>query len=153
MSKFIEDATKAIKESSLTSSVYIGCDSKRFRKHGRWFARYVTVIIIHKDSSKGCVLFHDTNVLDDYSTTSNPKMRLINEVMFAVNAAHEVMPVIGDRHFELHVDVNPNPKYKSSVAVKEAMGYVYGTLGIEAKIKPDAFAAMHAADHLVRLGG
>jgi predicted RNase H-related nuclease YkuK (DUF458 family) len=40
--------------------------------------------------------------------------------------------------------------YKSNVAVKEALGYVKGTLGIDAKIKPDSFAATHAADHVVR---
>jgi predicted RNase H-related nuclease YkuK (DUF458 family) len=153
VSTFIEKATRAIIESSQESSVYVGCDSKRFRKSGRWYARYVTVIIVHRDSSKGCVLFHESNVLEDYSTIKNPKMRLINEVMFAVNAAHEIMPYVGNRKFELHIDVNPNPKYKSNPAVKEALGYVMGTLGIEAKIKPHAFAAMHAADHLVRLGG
>jgi predicted RNase H-related nuclease YkuK (DUF458 family) len=60
------------------------------------------------------------------------------------------MEDVGDRHFEVHIDINPNPRYKSNVAVKEALGYVKGNLGIDAKIKPDAFAAMHAADHLVR---
>lgn len=153
MSEFIEKAKRAILESSQTSSVYIGCDSKKFRKHGRWFARYVTVIIIHRDSSKGCILFHDTQVLEDFSAPKQPKVRMLNEVMFAVNAAHEVLPEIGSRHWELHVDINPNPKYRSNAAVKEALGYVRGNLGVEAKIKPEAFAAMHAADHLVRLGG
>lgn len=153
VSKFIESAKAAILESSKESSIYVGCDSKRFKKNGRWFARYMTVIIIHMDSSKGCKLFHESNVLEDFGGTKSPKQRLLNEVMFAVNAAYDVMPVIGDRHWELHVDINPNPRYKSNAAVKEALGYVRGNLGIDAKIKPDAWAAMHAADHLVRLGG
>lgn len=152
MSKFIEEATQAILESSQESSVYIGCDSKRFKKNGRWFARYMTVIIVHLDSSKGCKLFHESHVLEEYGEGKNPKQRLLTEVMFAVNAAHEIMPVVGSRHWELHIDINPNPRYKSNVAVKEALGYVQGNLGVQAKIKPDAFAAMHAADHLVRIG-
>jgi hypothetical protein len=147
---WIENAREAIRTSSPESSVYIGCDSKRFKRRGLWYARYMTVIIVHRDSSKGCQLFHDEQVLQDWGETKSPKQRLLNEVMFAVNTATEIMEDVGDRHFEVHIDINPNPRYKSNVAVKEALGYVKGNLGIDAKIKPDAFAAMHAADHLVR---
>lgn len=147
---YIERAKEAILSSSPESSVYIGTDSKRFKRNGLWYARYMTVIIVHRDSSKGCQLFYDAQIMQDWGSDKSPKQRLLNEVMFAVNAAFEVLDVIGDRHYEVHLDLNPNQKYKSSVAVKEALGYVRGNLGIEAKIKPDAFAAMHAADHLVR---
>lgn len=146
---YIDDARAAIRASSLDSSVYIGSDSIRFKKNGLWYAKYSTVIIVHKDSNKGCTLFHDSVVLQDFGVI---KQRMLNEVMFAVNAALEVLEDIGERHFELHIDINPSPKHKSNVAVKEALGYVRGNLGIEAKIKPYAFAAMHAADHLVRQG-
>lgn len=149
---YIEVAREAIRESSQESSIYVGCDSKRFKRNGLWYARYMTVIIVHKDSSKGCQLFHDSQILQDWSSDKSPKQRLLNEVMFVVNTAMEIVEAVGERHMEVHLDINPNPKYKSQVAVKEAMGYVRGQLGMEAKIKPDAFAAMHAADHLVRLG-
>lgn len=147
---FIDDAREAIKASSAESSIYIGCDSIRFKKHGLWHAKYSTVVIVHMDSKKGCKLFHASEILPDYGVI---KQRMLNEVMFAVNAATELIDDIGDRHFEIHIDINPNPKHKSNVAVKEALGYVKGNLGIDAKIKPHAFAAMHAADHLVRMGG
>jgi predicted RNase H-related nuclease YkuK (DUF458 family) len=80
----------------------------------------------------------------------NIKQRLLTEVQFAVATATEVIDVLGKRHMEIHLDINPNPKHKSSVAVKEALGWVKGSLGIDAKIKPDSFAATHAADHVVR---
>lgn len=147
---WIEEAKEAIQASSPESSVYIGCDSKRFKRKNVWHARYMTVIIVHKDSSKGCQLFYNEQVLQDWSETKSPKQRLLNEVMFCVNAALEVVEIIGERHYEVHLDLNPSQKYKSNAAVKEALGYVRGNLGVEAKIKPDAFAAMHAADHLVR---
>ena len=150
MSNYIDNAKEAIRNSSEQSSIYIGCDSKRFKRKGLWYARYMTVIIVHRDSSKGCQLFYDSQILQDWGQDKSPKQRLLNEVMFAVNAATEVLEVIGDRHMEIHIDINPNPKYKSNVAVKEALGYVKGNLGLDAKIKPHAFAAMHAADHLVR---
>jgi len=147
---WIDQAKECILASSPESSVYIGCDSKRFKRRGLWYARYMTVIIVHRDSSKGCQLFYDSQILQDWGSDKSPKQRLLNECMFCVNAALDVRDVIGNRHYEVHLDINPNQKYKSSVAVKEACGYVMGNLGIEAKIKPNAFAAMHAADHLVR---
>jgi len=146
---YIDDARAAIRASSQESSIYIGTDSQRYKKNGLFYAKYSTVVIVHMDSSKGCKLFHNSVSMQDYG---NIKQRMLNEVMFAVNAATELLDDIGTRHFEIHIDVNPNPKHKSNVAVKEALGYVKGNLGIDAKIKPHAFAAMHAADHMVRQG-
>jgi predicted RNase H-related nuclease YkuK (DUF458 family) len=143
----IEEAKKAILDSSPESSVYIGCDSIRFRKNKMWYAKYSTVIIVHMESKKGCRLFHDSVDMPDYG---NLKQRLLTEVQYAVTVATEIIDVLGDRHMEIHLDINPNPKHKSSVAVKEALGWVKGSLGIDAKVKPSAFAATPAADHAVR---
>lgn len=142
-----EEAKTAIVQSSKESSVYIGCDSIRFKKNGQWWAKYSTVIIVHKDSKHGCQIYHQTEDMPDYG---NLKQRLLTEVQYAVSAALEVMDVIGDRRLEIHLDVNPNPKHKSNVAVKEALGWVRGSLGIDAQIKPYSWAATHAADHVVR---
>ena len=143
----IEKARKAIQESSSTSSIYIGADSIRHKRGDKWYARYSTVVILHIDSKHGCKLFHRQVDIPDYG---NLKQRLLTEVGYAIEAASELLDVIGERHLEIHIDINPNPRYKSSVAVKEALGYVKGSLGIDAKIKPSSWAATHAADHLVR---
>jgi predicted RNase H-related nuclease YkuK (DUF458 family) len=143
----IEEAKKAILGSSQSSSIYIGCDSIRFRKNKQWYAKYSTVVIVHMDSKKGCRLFHESIDMPDYG---NLKQRLLTEVQMAVTTATEIIDVIGDRHLEIHLDINSDPKHKSSVAVKEALGWVKGSLGLDAKIKPSAFAATHAADHAVR---
>lgn len=143
----IEEAKELIATSSPQSSVYIGCDSIRYRKNNQWYAKYSTVIIVHMDSKHGCRLFHESHDLPDYG---NLKQRLLTEVNYAVAAATEIIDILGDRHMEVHLDINPNPKHKSSVAVKEALGWVKGSLGIDAKVKPDSFAATHAADHVVR---
>ena len=142
-----EEAKQAILESSRQSSVYVGCDSIRFKKNKQWYAKYSTVVIVHVDSKKGCKLFHESVDMPDYG---NLKQRLLTEVQFAVQAASEIIEVLGDRHMEIHLDINPNPKHKSNVAVKEALGWVRGSLGMDAKIKPASFAATHAADHAVR---
>lgn len=143
----IEEAKQAILDSSKESSVYIGCDSVRFKKNNMWYAKYSTVVIIHMDSKHGCRLFHESVDMPDFG---NLKQRLLNEVQMAVMAATEIVDVLGERHMEIHLDINPNPKHKSSVAVKEALGWVKGSLGLDAKIKPASFAATHAADHAVR---
>ena len=143
----IEEAKKAIINSTPQSSVYIGCDSIRFRKNKQWYAKYSTVVILHMDTKKGGRIFHSSVDMPDYG---NLKQRLLMEVQLAVTTATEIVDVIGDRHFEIHLDINPNQNHKSSVAVKEALGWVKGSLGMDAKIKPHSFAATHAADHVVR---
>lgn len=107
------------------------------------------MIVLHQDSKRGCKLFHSSVDLQDFGSI---KQRLLNEVMYAIEAASAVVEDVGSRHLELHIDINPSPKHKSNVAVKEALGWVKGSLGIDAVIKPDSWAATHAADHLVRRG-
>jgi predicted RNase H-related nuclease YkuK (DUF458 family) len=143
----IEQAKQAILDSSPESSVYIGCDSIRFKKNKMWYAKYSTVIIVHMDSKRGCKLFHESVDMPDFG---NLKQRLLNEVQMAVLAATSIIDVLGERHMEVHLDINPNPKHKSSIAIKEALGWVKGSLGLDAKVKPASFAATHAADHAVR---
>lgn len=144
----LEEAREAIARSSKESSVYIGGDSIRFKKDGVWYARYSIVVILHYDTKHGCKLFHTTSVERDWG---NMKQRLLTETMLTVNVALELVDTIGDRHFEIHLDLNNSPKHKSNVAVKEALSYVRGTVpNATARIKPDAFAATHAADHCVR---
>ena len=79
----------------------------------------------------------------------NMRMRLLTEVGFALEAFYAIEEVVGSRKLELHIDVNPDPKHASNIVTKEALGWVRG-LGLEAKIKPESFAASTAADHCVR---
>lgn len=147
MEQMLEIAKKAIIQSSDSSSVYIGCDSIRFKKNGRWFAKYSTVVVLHRDSRHGCQIYHTSEDMEDYG---NIKQRMLNEVSYAVTAATEIIEILGNRHLEIHLDINPDPKHKSNVAVKEAIGWVRGTTGIDPKIKPHSWCATHAADHVVR---
>ena len=144
--QYIEEAKEAIKASSKDSSIYIGCDSIRYRREGKWYASYCVAIILHMDSKHGCRIFHATEKHADFG---NLRQRLLKEVELAVNVTTEILDVVGDRYIEIHLDLNPDVKHKSSVVVKESLSWAR-SLGIEAKIKPDGFAATHAADHLVR---
>lgn len=144
--KFIVDAKAAIAASSRESSIYIGCDSLRHRNGGNWYAEYSVCIVLHKDSKHGGRIFHKTFKTPDYG---NMKQRLINEAVYAAQVGTILLDVCEDRRLFVHLDLNRDPAHRSNVAVNEAIGYVRG-LGLNPVIKPDAFAATHASDHLVR---
>jgi len=139
-------AKEAIRASSSSSRVYVGCDSKRARRGTQ--IKYATVIILHHDGKHGGSMWSFVHREDDYGPASAPKVRLINEAYYAVDIASQIVEQIDDRHFELHLDLNTDPRYKSNSAVKEALGFVLGMLGIDAKLKPEAWASTSAADKL-----
>lgn len=146
-----DEARKAISESSEESSVYIGCDSlisTRRRKNGKTevVADYSTVIVLHKDSRHGCKIFHSYRSIPDHGQL---EPRLYTEVQHSLEAYEAIKDVLGNRHLEVHLDVNPDPRFASSRVSAQALGWVRG-LGLDVKIKPDGFAATHAADHCVR---
>ena len=134
-----------IEKSSKETAIYVGCDS--IRKRGQ----VVYVIIVHTDSKSGAQLFKSVKVQPNYEKSPKAiRLRLMNEVYYVVEAALEIVDSVADRPFEIHLDLNPNPKYNSNVVVKEAIGYVLGTLSLTPKLKPDAFAASIASDRYVR---
>jgi len=143
----INKAIEAIRNSSKQSSIYIGCDSIRYKSSGIWWASYCVVIIVHKDSKHGCNLFSETTKQLDFGGI---RQRLMVETELAINAATAIIDELDGRRLEIHLDLNGDAKHKSNVAVKESLSWVRGMTGLEAKIKPEAFAATHAADHLVR---
>jgi hypothetical protein len=79
---------------------------------------------------------------------ANLKVRLMQEVAFALEAFENIHEAIGDRPFEIHLDINSRPECESNVARSEARGYVLGVSGKEPEFKPYALAASFAADAL-----
>ncbi len=77
---------------------------------------------------------------------------MMKEVEICLQVFAPIAEVVGERHLEIHLDINSDKAHKSNVAMQAAMGYVMGVTGIQPKIKPHAWAAAHAADHMVRQG-
>lgn len=142
-----DEIREAIATTSQKSAVYVGADSQVYRRRGKSYVAYVTVIIIHIDGEHGGRLFKQVEVERDFGQT---RLRLMNEVYKASAASIEIMEAVGDRHFEIHLDINPDEKYKSNLVVKEATGYVLGMLGIWPKIKPEGFAASTISDRYTK---
>lgn len=143
MSFDFESIKQEIQKSSTDSSVYIGADSKVYRQDDEAMVAYVTVIILHYGSSQGAKIFRSHRTEKYYGQI---RQRLMSEVQDAITAGMEIADCIGDRSFEIHLDINRDKRYKSSEIIKEATGYVLGMLGFEPKLKPYSFAASSVAD-------
>lgn len=129
------------------TKIYIGCDSVKYYKGRQPFAKYATVLIIHKNGNNGCKLFSHVSRERDFDEKPNrPKMRMITEARKVCEMYLQVAPLIDNYEIEIHLDINTDPKEGSNCAAQEAAGYVLGMTGIMPKLKPDGFAASYGAD-------
>ena len=134
------------------SKVYIGGDSHRFLKNGRWFAEYTMVVVVHKDGKHGCKIFGENSIEPDYDSVKNkPRLRLMNEVYKIADLYLQLEPIIGDREIEIHLDINAKEEAGSSCVVQQAVGYIRGVCNVIPMTKPKAFAASCAADRAKEL--
>lgn len=139
----IEKIKAEIAASSAETAIYIGADSKQYKRYGEKQIVYCTVVIVHRDGNKGAKIFKSLETQPDYG---NFRQRLMHEVELAVSIGYELAETIGDRPFQIHLDINPDPSHKSSILVKEASGWVLGMFGQKPVLKPDAFAASSVSD-------
>ncbi len=157
-----DEVNEYIRNSTPESVILLGCDSVRIKKRKGWNARYSTVVVIRNATGsgkdlvyRGCKVFGGSCTLPDYGRVirsgklANLKLRLMQEVTFVLEAFENVWEAIGDRHFEIHLDINTRPECESNIALTEARGYVMGMTGYEPEFKPDALAASFAADAYV----
>lgn len=120
--------------------VHIGTDSLQTGK----FTQFVTVAVIHTPGKGGRVA---------YTREVLPRIKSLRErLMKEVWRSVEVGMQLGDMDITVHVDANPEEQHMSSKYVQELVGLVVGQ-GFKHKIKPDSWAASHAADHVVRFKG
>ena len=148
----LDQVREYIINSSWSSKIYIGSDSLRVKRGEDWYAEYATVVVIHRDGCRGCKIFGQIESEKDYDQKKNkPRLRLMNEVIRTANLFIELEESIGDRHVEIHLDINPLEKFGSSCVISEAVGYVKGMCNIIPFVKPKAFAASVAADRLLSL--
>lgn len=146
----IEEMVNLLLTLSPDTKVYLGCDSVRFSRNNRWYARYATVAIIHMNGKNGCRIFNSISVEPDYDLKKHrPKMRMMNEVSKVCELYNQLAPYIDEFDVEIHLDINTDPKHGSNCAASEAAGFVLGMTGVEPKLKPESWAASFGADAVV----
>ena len=132
------------------TKIYLGCDSVRYIKKNRKYARYATVAIVHMNGNHGCRIYSSITHEPDYDLKMNrPKIRMMNEVQKVCTLYSQLAPFIDEFDVEIHLDINTDPIYGSNCAAYEAAGYVLGVTGIEPKLKPESWAASFGADGVV----
>jgi predicted RNase H-related nuclease YkuK (DUF458 family) len=145
--KQIEEIVELLTTLDSSTKIYLGCDSVRFRKDNKSYARFATVAIVHMNGNKGCRIFSNISTEADYDLKKNrPKIRMMNEVTKVCELYNQLIPFIDEYDVEIHLDINIDPKHGSNCAANEAAGYVLGMTGIEPKLKPESWAASFGAD-------
>jgi predicted RNase H-related nuclease YkuK (DUF458 family) len=149
----INEVAEFVNQCSTETKIYIGVDSERLRVDGVWYADYITAVVVHLDGKHGCKIFGAVERDRDWEQKANkPKLRLMNEVYRAADLYLELSKRIA-HDIEVHLDINPNEMYGSSVAVNEAVGYIKGMCNVVPMVKPAAFAASYCADRFKEIVG
>jgi uncharacterized protein len=124
-------------------AVHIGTDSLQ---KGR-LTQFVTVVVILTPRRGGRVVYRKETV----PRIASLRERLLQEVWKSVDLGLQLSPLVPGE-LTVHIDANPVVAHKSSAYVQELVGLVVGQ-GFKALIKPESWAASHAADHAVRKVG
>jgi len=151
MRKFnFEEIQQYLDKQSEASKIYIGCDSVSYRRHGKWYADFYKVVVIHIDGCRGCKIFGEIETEPDYNhNKKKPTYRLMQEA-YKVSELYLKLAEFTDKEIEVHLDLNPDKKHASNLVIDQAIGYIRGTCNVIPLVKPSAFAASYAADRLVR---
>ena len=140
----VPDIHAFIREASaLGQAVHIGTDSLQT---GR-FTQFCTVVAVLTPGKGGRAAYSREVV----PRIKSLRERLLKETWKSVDLAMQITGIVpGD--LTVHIDANPVETHASSAYVQELVGLVVGQ-GFEAWIKPQAWAASHCADHIVRTMG
>ena len=124
--------------------IHIGTDSQKVDKH----IRFATCVVVLKPQKGGRVFY--TQGREPSRHYNGLRKKLFEEAWRSVTTAMELSDIVPE-HVEMivHLDANPNTRWESSQYLQELVGLVAGQ-GFKYKIKPDAWCASHACDHIVK---
>ena len=122
--------------------IHVGSDSQQVGK----FTEMVTVVVV-LNKGKGGRAFY---IRERMTRIKSLRERLMREVWMSVNVGLELNAHIPETiGLTVHIDANPNLKFRSSDHVKELTAMVVSQ-GFRTLLKPDSWCASHAADHVVK---
>jgi predicted RNase H-related nuclease YkuK (DUF458 family) len=133
------DIFERIKNKKPSSEIHVGCDS-HFIKDKCIFA---VVIAIYEPRKGGTYFFTRSKV--HRSCFLNMKVRLLKETELALQVADMVSSLLDRDKMFVHLDINPNKKYKSHQVFTSATSWVQSQ-GYQCVVKPDSWASSWLAD-------
>ena len=136
--------------------IFIGCDSQKISSKKRKklkikhkTARFVTAVVVYqKDKNK--IFFEVSKERDIDIKPGKPFNRMMNEVYKTAEITLELMDVLIDRTFQIHLDISTEEYNGSNVAMSAAIGYIWGVIGVEPVLKPNSWVASTVSDHIVK---
>lgn len=138
----VGELQEMLRDPDVEHEIHVGTDTQQDRKS----TELVCVVVVLRRSKGGRVF---------YSREKMPKIRslrerLMKEVWTSVDVGlrlNEVIPE--DVTLTIHIDANPNLKFKSSNHVRELAAMAVSQ-GFRTLLKPQSWAASHVADHVVK---
>lgn len=147
------DTIKEFLDNNAGGKVYIGTDSKFFKRSEHGFSvTYITVIALDPGTKRGaniilCKEYIKGQGVDERITIFD---RLWKEIEITREIALDIRENAGVDP-EIHIDINPKENAKSNRLYAAAIGYMLES-GFEVKGKPDGPVASCAADHYLKYG-
>jgi predicted RNase H-related nuclease YkuK (DUF458 family) len=121
----------------------IGADSQCYENR---ITKYGVVIALYT-KGKGA---HVVCMRETVPIEHNMQMRLMNEVWKSVQVAEFLKNNGLPKPKFIDIDLNPDPKYKSNLMLRQAIGLVEG-MGYRVRYKKNGASIQYAANHLVRI--
>jgi predicted RNase H-related nuclease YkuK (DUF458 family) len=122
--------------------IHIGTDSQQ----NAMTTEFVTVVVIHNPGKGGRAFY----TVESVPRVKSLRERLLKEVWLSVQLGLEMVDMVSEiSQLLIHVDANPDTKFKSSAYVKELAALVVSQ-GFNMALKPESWVAMHVADHVVK---
>ena len=125
--------------------IIIGTDSV---KSNQSFIFTSTICILNDYEDHDRTYFYNRKKIKDDSYYMLAK-RLLKETYDSIEIANFLQAALENPNLEIHIDVNTDPKHKSSKFKNTLMGYVSGC-GFDCRVKPDSFVASSIADNHTR---
>jgi len=124
--------------------IHVGTDAQKIDHR----VEFVTCVVVLTPQKGGRVFY--TRVQRRRRDVHTLRQKLFTEAWMSVETAMELNPHLpDDTPIVVHLDVNPDRRWASSRHIHEVVGLVLGQ-GFEVLFKPDAWAASHAADHVIK---
>lgn len=121
--------------------IYVGCDSQNVDSK----TVYATVVVFRYGRNGAHVIYFK----DEVKRISDLWTKLWGEVQRTIDVAGYLKIEGGIDVSRIDLDYNKNPKFKSNVVLKAAVGYVE-SLGYNYAVKPDLLPSIRVANKLCR---
>tara|TARA_Y100000310_G_scaffold210784_1_gene211398 strand:+ start:1916 stop:2308 length:393 start_codon:yes stop_codon:yes gene_type:complete len=106
-----------------------------------------TTAVVLLNVGRGGICYYKRDIVHDKRDEYSLRRRLLTEVWKSVEVAMQLDVL--DCPLQIHIDANPNLRFKSNRYIRELVAMVAGQ-GYDYRTKPYAWAAQTVADKLTR---